>query len=234
MIWPMFRFVANKMKWFSADGIAIEKFSRCLKAVQWRKRSLSLFNTILMSSSRLLLRIILFSVYCVLFSLSLWLTNPSLSGHIETISSVAFSPDGQKMLMGSHDDTVTLWDSKSGQVIHKFREHINSVNSVAFSPDGQKMLTGSWDATAILWDVESGQVIHNFRKHKSVVTSVAFSPDGRKLLTGSWDDTTILWDAESGQVIHELKEHKKTVKSVSFSPDGRKLLTGSWDDTAIL
>ncbi|ETR67643.1 MAG: hypothetical protein OMM_11368, partial [Candidatus Magnetoglobus multicellularis str. Araruama] len=85
MVWPIFRFVANKMKWFLADGIAIEKFSKCLKAVKWRKRSISLFKTIRMSSSRLLLRIIIFSVFCVLLPLSLWVTNPSLTGHYNVI-----------------------------------------------------------------------------------------------------------------------------------------------------
>jgi len=82
-----------------------------------------------------------------------------LREHKKYVTSVAFSPDGRKLLTGSFDDTAILWDSESGQVIHWLREHKGSVNSVAFSPDGRKLLTGSADDTAILWDAETGQKI---------------------------------------------------------------------------
>ena len=50
----------------------------------------------------------------------------SLECHTHTVSSVAFSPDGQWALTGSHDDTARLWDAATGEVLRTFRGHEDS------------------------------------------------------------------------------------------------------------
>ena len=67
------------------------------------------------------------------------------------VRSVAFSPDGERVLTGSSDNTARLWDAASGVPIHALRGHEDSVYSVAFSPDGERLVTGSYDNTARLW-----------------------------------------------------------------------------------
>jgi WD40 repeat protein len=155
-------------------------------------------------------------------------------GHTGQVRSVAFSPDGTRVLTGSSDETAKLWDAETGQEIRTFLGHTGWVVSVAFSPDGKRVLTGSWDGTAKLWDAETGQEIRTFRGHASWVFSVAFSPDGKRVLTGSWDSTAKLWDAETGQDIRTFRGHMGQVDSVAFSPDGKRVLTGSGDETAKL
>ncbi|MHC4534640.1 MAG: GLUG motif-containing protein, partial [Planctomycetota bacterium] len=159
-------------------------------------------------------------------------------GHTGGVLTVAFSPDGMRVLTGSFDDTAKLWDAETGQEIRTFGGHTGSVYSVAFSPDGTRILTGSadWTAnwTAKLWDVETGQEIRTFGGHTGVVYSLAFSPDGMRVLTGSYDETAKLWDAETGQEIRTFGGHTGYVYSVAFSPDGTRVLTGSFDETAKL
>ena len=41
-----------------------------------------------------------------------------LSGHIGGVNSVALSADGKKVVSGSDDNTVKIWDTDSGEVIH--------------------------------------------------------------------------------------------------------------------
>jgi len=77
------------------------------------------------------------------------------------IGSVAYSPDGSKVLLGSLDAKARLYGI-NGDSIRVFSGHTLDVASVAFSPDGSKILTGSSDSTAKLWDVATGNVIKTF------------------------------------------------------------------------
>jgi WD40 repeat protein len=70
-----------------------------------------------------------------------------MTGHAATVTSAAFSPDGQRILTASSDNTARLWNL-SGQALVTFGGHTAEVWSAVFSPDGRRVLTASDDATA--------------------------------------------------------------------------------------
>ena len=76
-----------------------------------------------------------------------------LKGHTGWVNSVAFSPDGKRIVTGSRDDTARIWDAETGKELQKLEGYASTVNSVAFSPDGKKIVTGSTDGTARIWDI---------------------------------------------------------------------------------
>ena len=146
--------------------------------------------------------------------------------------SVAFSPDGRRIVSGSYDDTLRIWDAESGAALQRLTGHEGGpVTSVAFSPDGRRIVSGSWDRTLRIWDAESGAELQRLMGHEGPVDSVAFSPDGRRIVSGSWDRTLRIWDAESGAELQRLTGHQGLVLSVAFSPDGRRIVSGSDDNT---
>ena len=155
----------------------------------------------------------------------------TLSGHIDVVSSVAYSPDGSTLASGSADKTIKLWDIATGQELHTLTGHTNWVNSVAYSPDGSTLASGSIDPTIKFWDIATVQELRTLKGHTDWVYSVAYSSDGKILASGSDDNTIKLWNAATGQEFRTLTGHKGYVRSVAYSPDGKTLASGSWDNT---
>jgi WD40 repeat protein/serine/threonine protein kinase len=156
----------------------------------------------------------------------------TLRGHLDWVASVAFSPDGQRIVTGSYDQTAKVWEAASGRELFTLEGHRAAVNCVAFSPDGQRIVTGSDDRTAKVWDAASGRELLTFQGHSGEVSFVAFSPDSQRIVTGCSDGTAKVWEAANGRELLRLKGHTNMILSVAFSPDGKQIVTGSWDGTA--
>ncbi|CUA72700.1 Notchless protein homolog 1 [Mus musculus] [Rhizoctonia solani] len=83
-------------------------------------------------------------------------TPGSFKGHTDRIESVQFSPDGTRIVSGSHDNTVHIWDVQTGtSIFGPLRGHTDWVNSVAYSPNGTYVASASWDGTIRIWDTST-------------------------------------------------------------------------------
>jgi WD40 repeat protein len=167
----------------------------------------------------------------------------TLTGHRDSIRSVAFSPDGRFALSGSDDGLVKLWDVTAAGRGKTFETAtFRGGEMVAFSPDGRTALSGSregntlklWDVAAgkeirtiKLWDAAEGKEVRISAGYMKRVISIAFSPDGRAALTGTNDGTLQLWDLSTGKEIRSFAGLEVYVGKIAFSPDGRTALAAS-------
>jgi WD40 repeat protein len=111
---------------------------------------------------------------------------------------VAFSPDGRRVLTGSHDQTARVWDVDTGKQLtcftgHRGRWGWRGVTAVAFLGDGRRALSGSEDGTVRLWDANTGSELMRF-DHGARVCSLATSRSGRLALSGGKDGVVRAWE----------------------------------------
>ena len=157
----------------------------------------------------------------------------TLRGHLKAVNSVAFSPDGQRILTGSWDGTAKVWEAgkRQGTAHAQGAQGGNFVCGVfPGRPDGLSPEVG--DKTAKVWEAASGRELLTLRGHSDAIWSVAFSPDGQRIATASDDGTARVWEAASGKELVKFKGHTASIRSVAFSPDGQRTVTGSYDQTA--
>jgi WD40 repeat protein len=76
----------------------------------------------------------------------------TLRGHFGDVASVAFSPDGTRVVSGSADATVAVWDARTGKELLSLRGQAEEVTAVAFAPDGKRVASGSKNAVRV-WEV---------------------------------------------------------------------------------
>jgi small GTP-binding protein len=154
-----------------------------------------------------------------------------LRGHTGVINRIAWSPDGSYLALPSEDNTIRIWDARSGECMHTLQGHPDKVWSVAWSPNGQRLASASSDRTIHLWEVRSGKHLQTLKGHTKSVNSLAWSPDGLRLASACDDKTIRLWDAASSKHLQTLEGHTDYVNGVTWSSNGQRLASASSDRT---
>jgi WD40 repeat protein len=141
--------------------------------------------------------------------------------------SVAFTGDAQRVLLGSENGTILVWDLLSGRRIRTPSGHERVVKALWASADGRTFASAAMDSVR-LWDLSNGEC---FRQIPSVgdssARSVSVSPDG-KLVVASWWGTPsmTLWNAD-GDCVLAVPEKDHRINIARFSPDGRFVIAAT-------
>lgn len=154
----------------------------------------------------------------------------TLKGHTKDVISVAFSPDNKRIVSASYDETIRIWDAKSGKELIRVEES-NSI-SAAFTPDGKYVVSASGnygDEHIRIWDAMTG-------KELRVITGVStwISKDGKYAVSTTKDGISA-WNMETGEELRirllelELDEsYYGGIKAFSF--DGKLAVSSVGED----
>ncbi|MBW3600688.1 MAG: serine/threonine protein kinase, partial [Planctomycetes bacterium] len=151
--------------------------------------------------------------------------------HDDGLYSVAFSPDGTKILSAGCDNTARVWGSATGEQLQVLRGHKWWVCDAAFSPDGRQAVTVSFDESARVWDIETGQEVLKLDAQNEPQFCVAWSRDGRYIANGLRNNLVRMYNAATGKEVRSFAGHADRVQDVAFSADDRWLFTGAYDRT---
>ncbi|KAJ3558899.1 hypothetical protein NM688_g651 [Phlebia brevispora] len=162
-------------------------------------------------------------------------------------TSLAFSPDGDRLLSGSTSSTLCLWDT-SYQAREKTPSGYSSVAAtcMTFSGDGALIATGSEKGTVMIWETKTGKLLrsaepstilrtkYSLSKSRTGVKHIIFSPDQKELAFSRHNEPekNSIWvlDVNSGEVkrVGCQPEHERRpgIIGISYSPDGKWLSAG--------
>ncbi|KAG4432840.1 hypothetical protein IFR05_011679 [Cadophora sp. M221] len=155
----------------------------------------------------------------------------TLPSHSSGVSSVAFSKNGGRLLSGSWDGSLRLWELDTERTLQSFHGHSDDATNVVFVGDETVLASASSDATIKFWDASSGSLLQELNDHKDRISGLAYATDGGELASGSGDGTIRIWDIETGLAVRTLPGEHGGIWSIAITDEGRRLISGSGDGT---
>ncbi|KAJ7593109.1 WD40-repeat-containing domain protein [Mycena floridula] len=143
-----------------------------------------------------------------------------LTGHTDSVTSVAWSFDGQMIATGGMDGKIRLWRrvGTENYRLWEFLTELQGPDEVMFlrwHPKGNVLLAGSNDSTLWLWQLPSGTTMQVFAGHTGAVQCGEFTPDGKRIVTACADGILMFWDPRSPTPIFKI-----TADDARFNLDG--------------
>lgn len=154
---------------------------------------------------------------------------------IENSASMALSPDGRYLAVGSFSGQIRVWRVAERKALLTWQGQSRVVWALAFSPDSTLLASGGYGGKVMLWDIQGedgpgGQCLSMSSGQERWIHSLAFSPDGT-LLASADDELIHLWDTRKRTCLQILRGHRGVILSIAFSPDSTLLISGALDET---
>lgn len=140
---------------------------------------------------------------------------------------VAVLPDGCRVVSGSEDGKLWVWDVATGDCLRIIPANVGGVLSVTVLSDGRRVLCGGKDRSVKLIDLDVHDDPSKEEDEKRAVHAIALSSDGHQALSGHRDHVVRLWSTENGVCTRTFEGHESGVYAVEFLPDGSHAISYS-------
>ncbi|KAL7745900.1 type 1 serine/threonine-protein phosphatase catalytic subunit glc7, partial [Sorochytrium milnesiophthora] len=157
-----------------------------------------------------------------------------------SVTSVAWQPQGNTLAVGANDGTVQIWDAAQGRQVRTISEHTARVGALAWN--GQVITSGSRDMTLVHFDCRApssndagsaqhrpdanatGGLVRRIKAHRQEVCGLKWNLDGNRLASGGNDNRLYVWDRFESKPLQKYTEHTAAVKAIAWSPHTPGLL----------
>ncbi|MFN0080277.1 MAG: c-type cytochrome domain-containing protein [Prosthecobacter sp.] len=149
-------------------------------------------------------------------------------------NSIAFSPDGKTLAIGSGEPSrsgdITLWDVATGTLTTTYAErHLDSIFALDFTPDGKLLASGGADKAVRITDLSTGKVVKVFEGHTHHVLGVSWRADGRLLASAGADNVVKIWDWTTGDRRKSVDGWDKEVTGIRYLGAADQIATSAGD-----
>lgn len=147
------------------------------------------------------------------------------------------SADATRLATIGSDDTVTVWDTATGQSQVTIATDPNPdifILAIACNANGKRIAIDNSDGSIKIWDTVANKELQSLSGNSGPdFGAIAFSPDDKRIAAGgNYDGTVKIWDASTGKELLTLTGHTLPVYGISFSTDGKRIASGGMDQTA--
>jgi len=156
----------------------------------------------------------------------------TLEGHNDITWSMAYLPDGNRIISVSFDKTIRQWDLQAGKAIEEVRDvYEGNLYKAVVSRDGRWVMTAGRDEEyrdleLKAYEIETG-IVKTFQDSR-IIRCIDISADGKLLASGSeFHRTVLIWGMDTGKLVAGPFESDDYVGAIRFSPDSKKLAVKS-------
>lgn len=153
-----------------------------------------------------------------------------LKGHTDDVVDIAFSPDGQRVVLASVDGTASVWGVNNGNLL---TADAGAVTNMALIDDGKTLVTASATGVLKAWDMAAYQSLRWQRKlnTQATITRTVLSADGTRLLSATDEGVIQLWDVATGEAVLPPIQplSMAPVSTLAFSHDHTQIAAGQRD-----
>jgi WD40 repeat protein/serine/threonine protein kinase len=150
--------------------------------------------------------------------------------HRGSVSGMAYSDDGRRMVTTGADGALKVWDANQHTLIRTIELDDGPATSLAIS--GGRALTGHANGKVVLWDLDRAEKVVTVQRNDANIWAVTFTGDPNRFATASHDWKVTLWDArQAAAPLQVLDGHENSVQALAYAPQQLLLASGSADKT---
>ncbi|BAZ13109.1 WD repeat-containing protein [Calothrix sp. NIES-4071] len=153
----------------------------------------------------------------------------TLNGHSGSVNAVTITADGRRLISGSSDNSLKVWNLETGEELFSLIGHTASVTAVAATSDSKLVISGSQDNTLRVWNLETRKELLAFKGHRNCINAISISRNSKQVVSASSDSIINIWNLETGEKQFNLNSHRSPVHTLTITSNDKLVISGSLD-----